>query len=165
MSRVTRSRPPLGMIELKVQSVALDVNAQPVVMLTDRTGKRSLPISIGPAEAVAISLALEGQSLPRPMTHDLLCSLLTEVGVKVERVIICDMREMTYYARLVIRSGGETREIDCRPSDGIAIALRVKVPVMIGEELLTRIEAEHRIHESRGGRGIFVVDPGEGTIH
>lgn len=150
------------MIELKVEAIALDSNTQPVVVLRDQTGKRSLPIWIGPAEAVAISLALEGQTPPRPMTHDLFCTVLGELGGKVEGVIITDVREQTYYARLLLRTQGETREIDCRPSDGIAIALRAQVPVMITEELLTRVEAEQRAREKGG---VFVVDPGESTIH
>lgn len=150
------------MIELKVEAIALDSNTQPVVVLRDQTGKRSLPIWIGPAEAVAISLALEGQTPPRPMTHDLFCTVLGELGGKVEGVIITDVREQTYYARLLLRTQGETREIDCRPSDGIAIALRAQAPVMITEELLARVEAEQRSRE-RGG--VFVVDPGESTIH
>lgn len=150
------------MIELKVEAIALDSNTQPVVVLRDQTGKRSLPIWIGPAEAVAISLALEGQTPPRPMTHDLFCTVLGELGGKVEGVIITDVREQTYYARLLLRTQGETREIDCRPSDGIAIALRAGVPVMITEELLARVEAEQR---SREKGGVFVVDPGESTIH
>jgi len=159
----------MRMIELKVQTVALDANNQPVLVLRDASGKRSLPIWIGPAEAVAISLALEGQQPPRPMTHDLLCTVLSEVGVKAERVEISDARDQTYYARLVIRTGGESKEIDCRPSDGIAIALRVQIPITISDDLLTRIEAEHQVgaEADKGTRykSVFVVDSGETMIH
>ena len=151
----------MGMVELKVEAIALDSGNQPVIVLKDADGKRSLPIWIGPAEAVSIYLALEGQTPPRPMTHDLLCSVLSELGVQVERVVISDVRDQTYYARLVIRSGGEEKDIDCRPSDGIAIALRTGVPITISDDLFTQVEAEHRLRD----RKVFVVDSGESTIH
>jgi hypothetical protein len=95
------------------------------------------------------------------MTHDLLCAVLSELGVQVQRVVISDVRDQTYYARLVIRSGGEEKDIDCRPSDGIAIALRTGVPIFISDDLLTQVEAEHRLRD----RKVFVVDSPEGTIH
>jgi len=146
------------MIELTVEAVAIDSNNAPVVVLRDATGQRSLQIWIGPAEAVAITWELEGQKPPRPMTHDLMRNILGELQVKVVKIVISDMREQTYFARLFVKTDGLTKEIDCRPSDGIALALRTKAPIFIPEDLLGRIEAERK-------KGTFIVDSGGTTIH
>jgi bifunctional DNase/RNase len=146
------------MIELTVETVAIDSNNAPVVVLRDPTGQRRLQIWIGPAEAVAITAELEGQKWPRPMTHDLIRNILAELQVKVVKLIISDMREQTYFARLIVKTDGLTKDIDCRPSDGIAIALRTSAPIFIPADLLTRIEAERP-------KAPFIVDTGGTTIH
>ena len=146
------------MIELTVEAVAIDNNNAPVVVLRDAAGQRRLQIWIGPAEAVAITVELEGQKLPRPMTHDLMRNILSELQVKVVKVVISDMRDQTYFARLFLRTDGITRELDCRPSDGIALALRARAPILIADDLLARIEAERK-------KGAFIIDSGGTTIH
>lgn len=149
------------MVELKVEGVGADSHNQPVVILRDSSGKRSVPIWIGPAEAVAISVELEGQRLPRPMTHDLIRNILSELQIGVAQVVISEVRGGTYYARLVLQTNGMVKEIDCRPSDGIAIALRVHAPIFIPDRLLIDIEAEREEQKE----GSFLVDDENTTVH
>ena len=154
-----------AMVELKVEGVALDHNNVPVVVLKDKSGERSVPIWIGPAEAVAISAELEKRQLPRPMTHDLIRNLLAELEVKVERLIINDVHDNTYFARLILVADGNRKDLDCRPSDGIAIALRAEAPIVIPEPLLTRIDEERKARDDvLASAGSFVVDSGD-TVH
>ncbi|MBN1460703.1 MAG: bifunctional nuclease family protein, partial [Armatimonadetes bacterium] len=103
-------------VELNVEAVALDWKGNPIVVLREKDGHRAVFIWVGIAEATAISMEMEGQTAPRPMTHDLLVSVLREVDVSVERVIITDVRTNTYYAELVLSDGEDTRTLDCRPS-------------------------------------------------
>jgi hypothetical protein len=146
------------LIELTVETVAIDSNNSPVVVLREATGQRRLQIWIGAAEAVAITVELEGQKLPRPMTHDLIRNILSELQVTVVKVVITDLREPTYFARLFLRTDGMTKEIDCRPSDAIALALRAQAPIFIPDDLLDRIEAERK-------KGSFIIDSGGTTVH
>jgi hypothetical protein len=159
---------PLGqakeLVELKVEGVALDTGNSPVVVLREVSGKRSIPIWIGQAEAIAITMKLEGHDAPRPLTHDLLNSVLKELGARLTRVVIADARENIYYARLDLLADANEKTIDCRPSDGIALALRAGAPIMISEELLDRIEKERKEREEREG-GKVVIDTGETTVH
>ena len=147
------------LIELKVEGIAVDHNSAPVVILRDKDGDRTLNIWIGPAEAVAITRELEQQHLPRPMTHDLIRNIFSELGVEVESLVISDVRDDTYFASLALVFNAGRKDVDCRPSDGIAIALRTSSPMFIAEELLDRIDEERKARESA-----FVVDSG-GTIH
>jgi bifunctional DNase/RNase len=146
---------------LKVEGVAVDRENQPVVVLRDLSGKHELPIWIGPAEAVAISVELEGRKPPRPMTHDLIRNILAELQVGLAQVVITDLREKTYYARLILRTNGHERAIDCRPSDAIALALRAGAPIFISEHLLATIETENRQQEASP----FTPDVDTGTVH
>ena len=150
------------MIELKVETLAMDANNQPVVFMRELEGQRALPIWIGLPEAAAISSALEGKTLPRPMTHDLMQHILAELNVQVVKLVITDMRENTYYAELTLQVDTLTKQIDCRPSDGIALSLRTGSPIYISEELFARIEREHQelIRQEKS----FQV-PGDITIH
>jgi bifunctional DNase/RNase len=157
-------RPMSELIELKVEAVAIDSNNAPVVVLHDATGKRRLYIWIGPAEAMAITVEMEGQKLPRPMTHDLMRDVLSELQVRLVKVVINDMRDQTYFAHLFLKTDGVTKEIDCRPSDGIALALRFKAPIFIPDALLARIEAE-REEEAERKKGTIVIDSGGTTVH
>lgn len=152
----------MNLVELKVEGVAVDHNNAPVVILRDRAGDRTVEIWIGPAEAWAISMELEQRRPPRPMTHDLIRSILRELTVEVERLVITEVRESTYFASLTLRSNGDEKEIDCRPSDGIAIALRMNAPIFINEDLLIRIQQEREERQTR--ERPFIVDSGE-TIH
>ena len=127
------------MIEMLVKGLAVDQESrQPVVILTDREEKHFLPIWIGFSEADAILLALEKIAVPRPGTHDLLKSIIDQMPLKLERVIVTRMEEKVFYAMLVFTDGGEKPpvEVDCRPSDAVALALRAGVPVFVSEAVM-----------------------------
>jgi uncharacterized protein len=110
---------------------------QPIVLLKEDEGERYLPIWIGAAEAAAIAFALQGVVTPRPMTHDLMKNLLDEVGAQVQRIEITELREGTYFANINMRMNGNAYEISARPSDAIALAVRVEAPIFADEEVLT----------------------------
>ena len=127
------------MIEVRVAHLGLDrtTNA-PVVILRESDGARILPIWIGPAEASAIAMEMEGMKAPRPMTHDLLKQVVVGLGAELRRLVIADVRENTYYAELHLDRGAADRfVVDSRPSDGIALALRLHAPIFAAEKLLT----------------------------
>jgi len=155
----------LSAVELKVEAVALDWKGNPIVVLRETNGQRAVFIWVGISEATAISMELEKQHPARPMTHDLIAAILSEVEVGVERVVISDMRENTYYADLWLRDGDESASIDCRPSDAIAIALRTKSPIYIDDELLEQLDAARRDSGVELSPGATVVEPGEPTVH
>jgi bifunctional DNase/RNase len=116
---------------LRVKDIGLSPDGStPVVLLADEDDRRVLPIWVGPAEAQSIMMALRGINPPRPLTHDLANSIINELGGKLERLTITDMRESTFHGRLTINVNGGSKSIDCRPSDGIAMALRAKVPIV-----------------------------------
>jgi len=108
----------------------------PAVILTDNTGHQ-LPIFIGLWEAVAINSALNGEVHPRPFTHDLLMDLLEKYAISVNRLQIDSIEEGVYYARLVLLAAGHEDSVDCRPSDGIAVALRAHAPIFVEEKVIT----------------------------
>ena len=125
------------MRKMKVDKLGIDLlSHDPVVILKDVEGKRFLPILIGPFEATAIALALEGTPIPRPLSHDLMKSILEAVNAKVLRVVIHDIHENTFYAKIVLEFGGRNLEIDARPSDSIALALRAKAPIFVSERII-----------------------------
>lgn len=152
-------------VQLRVEAVALDWKGNPIVVLREQESRRAVFIWVGLLEANAISMPLEQQRPPRPMTHDLIVSILEEMQVQVERVTIVDMRGGTYYATLGLRDGDDTTTIDCRPSDAIAVALRSKSPIYIGEELLDRLVEEQREAAAEPSSDATPVDPGEPTVH
>jgi bifunctional DNase/RNase len=109
----------------------------PVVILRELTGQRRLlPIFIGTPEAQAIALSMQNIETPRPMTHDLLKNMLEELGAQVERIIVTELREGTFFAEIVVSSGGEVRSVSSRPSDAIALAVRIGSPIFAEEEVL-----------------------------
>jgi uncharacterized protein len=125
------------MIEMKVAGIALDaVSRSPIVLLRDAAERRQLPIFIGQEQARNIISALENQVPPRPLTHDLLVNLLEEWNMVLERVVIHSLQDNTFYAILQVRQGEARKEIDSRPSDAIAIALRTKSPIWVMEEVI-----------------------------
>jgi bifunctional DNase/RNase len=125
------------MIELNLVGVRLEVpSQQPIVLLRERTGERYLPIWIGTVEATAIAFAQQGVVTPRPMTHDLLKNILEEIGVHIERIVITELREGTYYATIQMSRNGSSYEVSSRPSDAIALAVRVNVPIFANEDVL-----------------------------
>jgi bifunctional DNase/RNase len=125
------------LIEMDVEAVGLSgLNNQPVVILKEKAGERCLPIAIGLFEASAISVAVEGLSVPRPLSADLTCSIMDELGTSVDSVTINDIQDNTFYANIVLVDSWTRIEIDSRPSDAIAIALRVGAPVYVEEAVL-----------------------------
>ncbi len=124
-------------VEMEVKGVRLDaVGSSPVVLLADKEGKKALPIWIGLLEANAIDKELRNGTSPRPMTHDLLYSILAQAHVKVKQVRIVDLRNSTYYATLFLTINQGTVEIDARPSDAIVIALKSKTPLLVSTKIL-----------------------------
>ncbi|MEM9218013.1 MAG: bifunctional nuclease family protein [Cyanobacteria bacterium P01_F01_bin.150] len=126
------------MLEMKLAGIALDAATRsPIVLLRDSTERRQLPIFIGQDQARAIINALENQVPPRPLTHDLMVNVFDECDMELERVVIHSLHDNTFYAILTIRqASGKTREIDARPSDAIALALRTDSPILVMEEVI-----------------------------
>jgi bifunctional DNase/RNase len=125
------------MVEVKVQSLGLDRTSNtPVVILQETAGSRVLPIWIGPGEASAIAMELAGMKFSRPLTHDLFASVIAGLGGALKRVMITKVVDNTYYAELIIQRGSELFSVDARPSDSIAIALRLSASIYTTNELL-----------------------------
>lgn len=125
------------MRQMKVDKLGIDLlTHDPVVILKDMDGKRFLPILIGPFEATAIALALEGAPVPRPLTHDLMRTVFETLDARLEQVVIHDIRESTFFAKLIVRKNGDLQEIDARPSDGIALALRMSAPIYVSDKIV-----------------------------
>ncbi|BAZ47810.1 hypothetical protein NIES4103_04140 [Nostoc sp. NIES-4103] len=125
------------MIEMKVAGIALDaITRSPIVLLKDASDRRALPIYIGQEQAKAIMSALENQKPPRPLTHDLIVNILETWNMALERVIIHSLQKDTFYAALIVQQGEVKKEIDARPSDAIAIALRTNTPIWVMEEVV-----------------------------
>jgi bifunctional DNase/RNase len=144
------------MIEVKVQSLGLDRTSNtPVVILQEKDGTRVLPIWIGPGEASAIAMELAGMKFARPLTHDLFASVILGFGGSLKRVVITKVVENTYYAELLIQRGSDLISIDARPSDSIAIALRMDAAIFTTEELLENTSVEI----SEGGEGTPGIIP------
>jgi bifunctional DNase/RNase len=125
------------MIEMSLAGVRIELPTnQPIVLLREAEGERFLPIWIGQAEAAAIALALQGVVTPRPMTHDLLKNILEEIAVQVESIVITELREGTFYAVINMQRNGAAYEISSRPSDAIALAVRLNCKIFASEEVL-----------------------------
>ena len=113
-----------------------EIDDQQHIVLKEIDGDRSFPIVIGLFEATSIDRRVRGIATPRPLTHDLIAATIDLLGAEVQDVVINDLREHTYYAQLRVRHEGELVEIDCRPSDAIAVAVTLKVPVYVNEDVL-----------------------------
>jgi uncharacterized protein len=128
-----------GMSEMVVESVRVHMlSSQHVVILKESGRDRYLPIWIGPWEANAIAMRLQGVVPDRPLTHDLFREALEELGATVQRIVVSDLSEDTYRARLLLEMGGVPHEVDARPSDAIALAIRVGAPIYATQEVLDR---------------------------
>jgi bifunctional DNase/RNase len=124
---------------MKVRGLALDpVSNMPIIILRDEDEKRSLPIWVGIFEANAIALELEKIATPRPMTHDLIKNILESVEAKVEKIVVNDLRDNTFFAMIHLRLGEEEITVDSRPSDAIALALRVGASIFVDEDVVRR---------------------------
>lgn len=126
------------MVEVTVQSLGIDQSSKtPVVILQESDGERMLPIWIGPGEASAIAMELAGMKFSRPLTHDLAAALIRGLGGDLTRVLITRVKDNTYYAELLIQRGTEVFSVDARPSDSIAIALRLNARLYTSDDLLS----------------------------
>jgi bifunctional DNase/RNase len=138
--------------------LALDRNNNtPVVILREMDGERVLPIWIGPGEATSIAMQLADMEFERPLTHDLLCSVLKGLGGALQKVIITKVQNRTYYAELIVRRNGEVFSLDARPSDSIAVALRVDARIFAEDRLLE--EATIEIADEDAAPGMSDFDP------
>jgi uncharacterized protein len=137
--------------QMQIYGVSFDmVGKQPIVLLKTVDGNRFLPIWIGHPEAAAILMKLQGASTPRPMTHDLLSDVLEQLDAKCERVAVTELRDNTFYASITVTVNGSEVEIDSRPSDALALAVRVSAPIFAAEEVIeeSAIEFEHEVEDT-----------------
>ena len=124
-------------IEMTIKGLMVDpITNMPIVILRDQDGQKVLPIWVGILEANAIALQIENVSTPRPMTHDLLRNIIDDLKANVEKIVVCDLQENTFFALIHLRVGGEAVAIDARPSDAIALALRVRAPIFVEDTVI-----------------------------
>ncbi len=141
------------MIWMKVRTVAMDQQMNPVVLLVDKAETLALPIWIGTSEAQSIALELQGVRMPRPMTHDLIRTMLTQLTVRVDRIVVTDIQNGTYFAEIHLNTNGSDVVVDSRPSDAIAVALRTEAPIYVEEKVaaqaipLKKAFDEHEVEE------------------
>jgi bifunctional DNase/RNase len=125
------------MQEMVIYGVSFDlVGKQPIVLLKTAEGSKFLPIWIGHPEAAAILMRLQGASTPRPMTHDLVTDILAQLEAQVVRITVTELRENTFYAEITVRQNGSDIQIDSRPSDAIALAIRADAPIFVADEVI-----------------------------
>lgn len=149
------------MVEVKVVGLSLDDTSKaPILVLRNTATEELLPIWIGAMEAMAISVALNSVDVPRPLTHDLLLNTVSALGAHLVGVDIIDVREGTYYAELNLVVHGQHQRVDCRPSDGIALALRASVPILVSEHVLEQA-ASDRLRPSVPEEGFLVRRSGD----
>lgn len=144
-------------VEMKVKGLALDpLSNLPIIILRDEDDKRSLPIWIGIYEANAIALELEKIETPRPMTHDLIKNILETIEARVLKVMVTDLKENTFYAMLHLQAGGTEYTVDSRPSDAIALALRVGAPIYVDEDVVRKAKT---LEVGKEGEPVKADDP------
>lgn len=166
MDTLVEKQERITMLEMTIESIRVGLmnpqltrlNSQYVVMLKEKTAERYLPIFIGPAEANAIAIKLRGETLPRPLTHDLLHSMIDVLGASVDSIIVSDLKNDTFYAKIILNVGDGQMEVDARPSDALALAVRVEVPIYAEESVLEKAGISlDRVEES----GELAVDEKE----
>src|SRR4051794_16834378 len=124
-------------IEMTIKGLMVDpVTNTPIVILRDKEGHKVLPIWVGIFEANAIALQIENIATPRPMTHDLLRNIIEDLRASVQKIVVCDLQENTFYALIYLSLNGATVTIDSRPSDAIALALRTRAPIFVEEAVI-----------------------------
>src|SRR5436189_5151317 len=129
-------------IEMSIKGLMVDpISNMPIVILRDREGSKTLPIWVGMFEANAIALQIENISTPRPMTHDLLRNVIHDLKASVQKIVVCDLQDSTFYALIYLMLNGEIVAIDSRPSDAIALALRTRAPSFVEETGIDNAEA------------------------
>jgi bifunctional DNase/RNase len=140
-------------IEMTIKGLMIDpITNMPIVVLRDAQGQRLLPIWVGVFEANAIALQMENVQTPRPMTHDLIKNILEGLDAVVERVVVCALKDNTFYATIALRLGGSTRLVDSRPSDAIALALRMGAPIFVDEAVIQSARSFEMAESADTGR-------------
>ncbi|MGE0453918.1 MAG: bifunctional nuclease family protein [Vicinamibacteria bacterium] len=140
-------------IEMTIKGLMIDpITNMPIVVLRDAQGQRLLPIWVGVFEANAIALQMENVQTPRPMTHDLIKNILEGLDAVVERVVVCALKDNTFYATIALRLGGSTRLVDSRPSDAIALALRMGAPIFVDELVIQSARSFEMAESADTGR-------------
>ena len=134
-----------GLVQMEVSKIRIDERrGEQVVVLKELNGPRMLPIIIGISEVTAIKMKITGIQPPRPLTHDLLRSLITQLGAKLSRIVINKLEFNTFFATLVVEtSTGKIEEVDARPSDSIAIALRAEAPIFVADDVLNQVASSY----------------------
>ncbi len=136
-------------IEMTIKGLMIDpITNMPIIVLRDQEGQKVLPIWVGVFEANAIALQIENVQTPRPMTHDLLKSVLDNLHAVVERIVVCDLKENTFYATIYVRVDGDRIPIDARPSDAIALALRTGSPIFVEESVILNAKSVESTRET-----------------
>lgn len=124
-------------VQMELRRIIIsEVDDHQVIILREVDGERSFPIVIGIFEATSIDRRVKGMQAPRPLTHDLITSVVEQMGGEIQDIVISDLKEHTYFAKLRIRNEGELIEVDCRPSDAIALAVTARVPIYVAEDVL-----------------------------
>lgn len=124
-------------IEMTIKGLMVDpITNMPIIILRDKDGQKVLPIWVGIFEANAIALQIENVATPRPMTHDLLKNIITDLDATVQKIVVCDLKENTFYALIHILVNGQAVAVDARPSDAIALALRAKAPIFVEDTVI-----------------------------
>ena len=152
------------MIEMTIKGLMLDpVTTTPILILKDKGGDRVLPIWVGPFEAQAIALQIENIATPRPMTHDLLRNIIGDLDGRVDRVVVSDLKDNTFYAIIHLTVRGERVAVDARPSDAIALALRTRSPILVEETVIDNAKtidfASERADSDRLQKWLESLDP------
>jgi bifunctional DNase/RNase len=128
-------------VEMTIKGLMVDpITNTPIVILRDKDGSRVLPIWVGLFEANAIALQIENVATPRPMTHDLLRNVIRDLEATVQKVVVCDLQDNTFYALIYLTRHGETLAIDARPSDAIALALRTSAPIFVEDTVIAHAD-------------------------
>jgi bifunctional DNase/RNase len=136
-------------IEMTIKGLMIDpITNMPIIILRDQEGQRILPIWVGVFEANAIALQIENVQTPRPMTHDLLKNIIDDLSAQVERIVVTELRENTFYALIHLRRNGHSIEVDARPSDAIALALRTRSPIFVEEAVIQNARSVENSRES-----------------
>ena len=134
-----------GLVQMEVSKIRIDERrGEQVVVLKERGGNRFLPIIIGISEVTAIKMKISGIQPPRPLTHDLLKNTITQLGATLQRIVITKLEFNTFFAKLILQTKeGELREVDARPSDSIAVALRSDAPIFVAEDVLNQVASSY----------------------
>jgi bifunctional DNase/RNase len=153
-------------IEMTIKGLMVDpITNMPIIILRDKDGQRVLPIWVGVFEANAIALQIENVTTPRPMTHDLLRNVIHDLKASIQKVVVSDLRDNTFYALIYLNVGGEVVAVDARPSDAIALALRAQAPIFVEDNVIDNAKsvdlAPDRADSERLQKWLESLDPEE----